>query len=355
MNDSSVPIFCRWPVLFAAVTIAELGALLPLLDPLRPWSFAVFGLASLFAVWLALIALAVLCLLGRRLERLGRGGWFLAWILVIAIALAMGAATTGFDRTLHWEMTGTAPAAQVVLRIGLIAALLGGMLLRYLVLDERWRRGRLAAERARFDALQARIRPHFLFNALNTVAALVPRQPQDAVTALEQLATLLRGALGDPDRLVPLSEEVQLCRDYLALQQLRFGARLKVHWTLPAALPDIPVPPLSLQPLVENAVLHGIAPSPAGGVIAIRARIADRYVECEIENPHPVAAQDNRAPAPTGDESGAHRGGLALANLRARLALHYGPEAGLDAWREDNRFVVRLRLPLTATARENAT
>ncbi len=366
MNDRTVPVFCRWPVLFAALTIAELGALLPLLDPLRPWSFATFGLASLFAVWMALIALAVLCLLGHLLERLGRSGWLLAWLLVIAVALAMGTVTTWFDRTLQWQMTGTAPAVQVIVRIGLIAALLGGALLRYLVLDERWRHGRLAAERARFDALQARIRPHFLFNALNTVAALIPERPRDATATLEQLAALLRGALGDPDRLVPLSEELQLCRDYLALQQLRFGARLEVHWALPDRLPEIPVPPLTLQPLVENAVLHGIAPLPAGGTIAIRAEIADRRIEFEIDNPVAVGHNHGRVSGLPGsdDRSGntqaptaaaqaaGHSGGLALANLGARLALHFGPEAQLMARAEADRFIVRLRLPVAATTGE---
>ena len=142
-----------------------------------------------------------------------------------------------------------------------------------------------ALSEARLQALTARIRPHFLFNSLNTVIALIRSEPRRAETALEELAELFRVLMHDHRELLPLADEIALCRQYLDLEKLRLGERLTVNWEIVNVPDDLKVPPLMLQPLLENAVYHGIEPLPGGGTIRIRfARVKDE-VHIELVNP----------------------------------------------------------------------
>lgn len=180
---------------------------------------------------------------------------------------------------------------------------------------------------ARLQALQARIRPHFLFNCINTVLSIVRTAPKQAETALEDMSDLFRMAMAYDDELVPLSREVELSRRYLALEQLRLGERLKIHWHTENLPDDALAPPLILQPLLENAVYHGIEPMMAGGTIDIRLGRQGAAIQLEIYSPlHETDAQ--------------HPGNkLALANIRERLELlfdieaHYVVERGQDFYR----------------------
>ena len=192
-----------------------------------------------------------------------------------------------------------------------------------------------AAAQAQVAALQARIRPHFLFNSMNTVAALVRVDPDAAERCIEDLSELFRAALGEQgggdDT---LAEEWALVDRYLAIEQLRLGDRLRVLRDLDALPADFPLPRLLLQPLVENAVRHGIQPLREGGEIRLEGRLEHGMLVIEITNPLP------QSPARGGTGQG-------LENVRQRVAYRYGARARVDAGPAGDRFVVRLRLPAT--------
>ncbi len=185
---------------------------------------------------------------------------------------------------------------------------------------------------ARWIELQSRIRPHFLFNTLNTAVALVRVDPQQAERVLEDLAELFRAALVAPDWTASLADEVLLARRYLDIEQLRFGERLRVAWQLDPACDAARLPPLLLQPLVENAVRYGVEPNEAGGDLLVRSRrLRSGEVELLVRN-------SLQAGAPGGH-------GLALANVRERLQLLHDVAARLQIEADASRFTVRLTLP----------
>jgi two-component system sensor histidine kinase AlgZ len=212
-------------------------------------------------------------------------------------------------------------------------ALATGLVLGYLELRARALSPALA--QARLEALQARIRPHFLFNSLNAALSLIRSEPRRAERTLEALADMLRASMRDPGELATLDDELALTRDYLDMESLRLGERLSVRWALEPDLPGAArLPPLLLQPLVENAVYHGIEPSAAPAAIQIGARVLRGELALEVRNPIQPAAR----------VEGGHR--MALANIRERLALLYDAEASLQAGVLGDEYVVRITLPL---------
>ena len=191
-----------------------------------------------------------------------------------------------------------------------------------------------AITEARLQALQARIRPHFLFNSINAVLSLVRSEPKQAEVALEDMADLFRVLMRDNRELAPLADEVELCRQYLALEKLRLTDRLEVEWHLQSMPGDALVPPLVLQPLLENAVYHGIEPSSAKGVVCVNIFLKGGEVHAIIRNPYRV------------DGGGHHSGNkMALGNVRERLALHFDAEASLESRVRGETYEVRIRLP----------
>jgi two-component system sensor histidine kinase AlgZ len=199
-----------------------------------------------------------------------------------------------------------------------------------------------AVAEARLMALTARIRPHFFFNSLNAVLGVIRADPRRAETALESLADLFRALMKENRDLVSLSAEISLLRQYLDLERLRLGERLQVRWDIVSVPADAMVPPLMLQPLLENAVRHGIEPLGEPGEISIRlARVADRLL-VEITNP--------RNPA---DAYNPHAGNqMALANIRERLALFFDLEGRLTTKNDHKAFTVRIELPYRQDARK---
>jgi len=190
-----------------------------------------------------------------------------------------------------------------------------------------------ALTEARLQALQARIRPHFLFNSINAVLSLVRSEPRRAEAALEDLAELFRVLMADNRDLVPLEREVELCRQYLGLEALRLGDRLRVEWELEKMPGDALVPPLLLQPLLENAVYHGIEPSMEPGVIRIDIHSERDRVHMLLRNPLPREGSPH-----TGNK-------MALANIRERLSLHFDAEASLQTRDPDGQYEVQITLP----------
>jgi len=215
--------------------------------------------------------------------------------------------------------------------------LIGAALALAMALWLQWREGRRtpADARARLAELQSRIRPHFLFNTLNTAVSLVRTDPPRAEGVLEDLAELFRVALADDSGSgsVTLASELELARRYLAIEQLRFGERLRLDWQLDAATDAARLPPLVLQPLLENAVRHGVEPVEAGGAVRVRTRARLGRAEITIDN--------------TVGEGASRPGhGLALANVRERLRLLHDLDAQFDVQQGDGRYRVRIVVPL---------
>ncbi len=190
-----------------------------------------------------------------------------------------------------------------------------------------------ALAEARLAALNARIRPHFLFNSLNAVLSLVRGQPQQAEMALEALCELFRAALRDPGEWGALADEIALGQQYLALEQLRLGERLAVDWQIGPFSPACRVPPLMLQPLLENAVYHGIEPSPAGGTVRVEIVQQGDLLRIQVSNPC----------VESGSVAGGHQ--MALNNIRERLGLYFDLEASLRIDVDAARYRVTLSLP----------
>ena len=229
---------------------------------------------------------------------------------------------------------------------GALAAVLAGAALAAAVFEWLCQRARLtlpAATQARLAELQSRIRPHFLFNALNSAITLVQIDPARAEDVLEDLAELFRAALVGSDAPVTLADEIALARRYLAIEQVRFGERLRVHWQIEPATGAAQVPALLLQPLVENAVKHGVEPSPDGGEVHVRTEVRRGLVLLTVTNSVTAAA-----PARPGH-------GIALRNVRERLLLLHDLTARFEAGPiEGGRFRVRMAFPLGAAPRPPA-
>lgn len=230
-----------------------------------------------------------------------------------------------------WASTRADRPAEELLRVCGFALLLAAFIAGYFHLRNRAFSPALAE--ARLQALQARIRPHFLFNSLNAVLSLIHTDARRAETAIEDLAELYRMLMTDTRTLTTLDREIEVTRQYLNLEHLRLGERLRVDWAVDAAPGDALVPPLLLQPLVENAVYHGIEPGAEAGTIRIAiARDGDR-VRVGLTNPYHPEHQ--------------HRQGnrMALANIRERLALHFDAEAKLDAGVDGACYEIRMTMP----------
>lgn len=192
-----------------------------------------------------------------------------------------------------------------------------------------------ALSEARLQALQARIRPHFLFNSINAVLSLIRSRPKQAETALEDMADLFRVLMADNRDLVPLAQEIALCRQYLALEKLRLDERLYITWQIDNMPPDALIPPLLLQPLLENAVYHGIEPLAIGGTITIQIYTKSKEVHLVISNPY--------------NAQKVHQAGnkMALSNIKERLMLHFDLEASLKSTQSNSEYQVHITLPYT--------
>jgi two-component system sensor histidine kinase AlgZ len=216
-----------------------------------------------------------------------------------------------------------------------IAAIVGALALRYFHVAHQWRRSVELEARSRIRALQARIRPHFLFNSLNAIAALTRSNPARAEEAIEDLADLFRVSLSDARAQITLREELEVARTYQRIEQLRLGDRLQVRWQVGELPPQAIVPSLLLQPLLENAIGHGIEPLPEGGTVRVLGRLEGGVVTLEVANPVSSTAR-------------AVRGGnrMALDNVRQRLELAFPGQSSIDVDDAGNEYRVRLRFPL---------
>jgi two-component system sensor histidine kinase AlgZ len=290
------------------------------------------GLQAFAAEWTAisgvvephlLLELALLWLMAQALARMNFAA---AAVTIAALGVLVAVLVEAFVNTLE-PRGANAYVAHIVFTLVATAALLAYFRLRAKALSP-------AISEARLQALQARIRPHFLFNSINGVLSLVRSDPRRAEEALHDMADLFRVLMRDNRELTPLADEVELCRQYLDLEKLRLGERLDVDWNIKSMPADALVPPLLLQPLLENAVYHGIESSSARGTISINIFLSRLEVHAILRNPY-------------SDQGKRHARGnkMALANIRERLALHFDAEARLESRILPDAYEVHIRLP----------
>ena len=307
---------------------------------------AVLALGSVFAAadlfdWLA------------RLSVLTAGAFpaTLGWLVLVCLSKTLLARWTPLLQMIFGAIAGAlAGLAAVIILSGIgfaapgwpvwlggsgVGALISALLVTWLA--SRARASSPAAERARLSDLQTRIRPHFLFNTLNSAIALVRADPPRAERLLEDLSDLFRAALEDERMEATLDDEVALAQRYLAIEQARFGERLRMQWLLDPGARGTRLPRLLLQPLLENAVRHGVEPSEQGATIELRTRRSGDRVFIEVSNTMPAG-------------SGDHGHGIGLASVRERLALMYDVQARFEAGPQGDSFRVRIELPAAAAA-----
>lgn len=346
MNSTRVedwlPDFCRVPTLFVVMVAAQIIVLAAVLMPGAGGDPAAAGdrlfVASLFAQWLALLASVLLCKLRPAIQRLQprRLSYLAAWLLPTA-STALGAGVVHqLDRMIALGLTVPAGhGLQFALSCAAVAGLLAAALLRYFYVQQRWQAEIEASARAEVRALQARIRPHFLFNSLNSIISLVRRDPGSAETAIEDLSEVFRAALGAGQGDWSLGEELELIERYLGIERIRLGQRLRVNLDVAADLPRSQrLPRLLLQPLVENSILHGVARLPEGGEIRIGLRCADGGIEVEVANPCPMTA-------------GAPGNRHAQGSVEQRLQHYFGATAWMAVAPTPGYYAVTLWMPRT--------
>jgi len=344
-DDFFLPELCTGSVVLVVVLIAELTAFVLTIAKHLPGEGESLWLdlarISLFLQWIALTSSGLLCAVRPRLMRMQtRVAILLSYTLLLLVTLVMS--EIAFQLT---QNTGIGqellPASHsgFVLRNLIICAIVSALVLRYFYVLNQWKSNVRSEASSRFEVLQARIRPHFLFNSMNTIAALIRGRPELAERAVEDLSDLFRASLADSSDRIPLAEELAVTRQYAGIEALRLGERLKLDWRLDGVPQDARLPRLTLQPLIENAIYHGIEPRSDGGTVSVFGRHADGRIDIEIRNPLPPEGSSGR--------SGRQ---MALENVRERLTLAWPGRAGLEHGRDADGYRVYLHFPYEGDA-----
>ena len=336
-----LPDFCTAGSTLAVVLIVELVALLLTVarQPLQINFWVDLAGNSLFMLWQGLISSAVLCRCRAWLtQRPVTQAYMLTLALIVSIALLVSECIyqVGQSTTIGLlEDLFPSQHFMFLLRTGSIAFIVSSLALRYFHVTAEWRSSVELEAQARIRALQARIRPHFLFNSMNTIASLTRSDPARAEEAVEDLADLFRANLSEARSWISLKEELEIARIYQRIESLRLGDRLKVEWKIH----DIPlralVPSLLVQPLLENAVYHGIEPLSEGGSITVSGSFDGQLIELSVTNPLPDKATLLL-----------HTGhGIALDNIRQRLQLAWPGQATVELQQSIGTYKVIMRFP----------
>ncbi len=333
-----LPDFCQLQSFFLVVLTSELLAVvITLISYIHP-GWPELGLVSMLIQWIVLLSSALICSLRTSLEKLPV--WLIGFAsyccILFSTLLATLVSIWFFHQNVEFGQFSNFTDFQwsMIFRNLAVASILGGVLLRYFYLQQQYRL-RLAAEtNARMEALHARIHPHFLFNTLNSIAALIQISPSQAEEAIENLSSLMRATLREMRVMVPWQAEINLCLKYLQLEELRLGERLQQQININQVPDDYPVPGLLLQPLIENSVLHGISRLPDGGILKLDASIKNDGLAIRLENPLPPKNNTRRQ---------GH--GIGLSNVEERLKLLYQLEATLKVTETETDYIIDIWIP----------
>jgi two-component system sensor histidine kinase AlgZ len=335
----ALPNFRNLGVILRILTISIALTLLQGILLSKTWAeFAphILQIATLFTP----ILLADLMMLWLAQPWLGRLPYWRGGLVIMGFTVVMTLTIYSFGGEL-FRLQDDRYSSYEMIRYAFLGSMMCGVILLYFRL--RTRVLSLALDEARLQVLRARIKPHFLFNTINAVLGIVRTQPKQAETALEDMADMFRMAMSDDQDLVPLGQEIQLSKQYVALENMRMGERLRVDWQIDSALDDALIPPLLMQPLLENAVYHGIETLPQGGRIRIELHRGSNGVHLKVENPC-----TEQAAIP-------HRGNMiALRNIRERLDLLFDAEARYQVESGKGFYRVDIIFPYVSRKKERS-
>jgi len=334
-NECFIPNLCALRSVFFVVVIAQLFAFLVVLVPQTGayhtrWED--LGLISMYVQWCALSSCYILCAVRPLLCRYSvRTVAMTSYFLVLLTVF-------GISEVAYWYAYPGAPQQlshiSFVSHSLLITFVLTGPILRYFYIQHQWKQKIRSEAEARLQSLQSRIRPHFFFNSLNTIASLTKSNPGQAESAVHDLADLFRASMSDARQFHSFRDELNLCERYLAIERLRLGDRLKITWDVDSIPPDSYVPPLLIQPLLENAIYHGIEPRMDGGLIKISGDNEKGMIRLVIQNPVPVGR---------GRENKGNQ--IAQQNIRDRLQTLFPTQGDLRVFAEEDNYLVTLSWP----------
>ena len=336
-NELFLPDFCSLKMVFAVVIIGELLAFILTLAPLsldqQRWND--LALISLFIQWIGLTGSTVLCLLRPVFQKYSNQFVAVSSYLILLLIITVFSVLS-FYIIEQYQMLGMVSSVsywEFLLHNLLIGGIISALALRYFYVQHQWRMKMQSETATKLQLLQARIRPHFLFNSMNTIASLTRTRPEVAERITEDLAELFRMLFRDDHEMIPWSRELMLSQYYIDIEKQRLGERLDIIWAVESIPEDALVPALLLQPLLENAIFHGIEPEVAGGTIKVTGQFADRQLDITVQN--------------TNSKNLVHRQGnkMALDNIRERLNSHFMGKAAIECMEKDDVYYARLTMP----------
>lgn len=336
-SQAYLPDFCAAATILVIVLVAELVAIvLTLAAHGVPGTFLTeLAKMSMYIQWLALLGAALLCRSRPWLETIDSIRAFtIAFFMLEVMCLLMAEVT--------WQATSKYGLSVIiddshsgfVLRTFAISSIVIALTMRYLYVASEWRRSIVLEAQSRISALQALIRPHFLFNSMNTIASLTRTDPRQAEEAVEDLADLLRANLGEPKQRTTLKQELEVAAIYQRIEKLRLGDRLSVRWDIAELPMRALIPSLTIQPLLENAIYHGIELLPDGGEVLVSGCRDGDNLRIEISNP-----------VVPGGQSKKDGNNMAMSNIQQRYELAYDGRAAVDVKSSTNEFRVLLTFP----------
>lgn len=329
-DEFFVPKLCESKALLSLVILAELLVLVIVLSEsfLQEFNWQRFALISFFSQWIVLLSASLICWLRPYLARCSPlVAGIICCLGIVGLTLLQTQAAAYLYAPLFIDSESLLHST---LRFGLISLIISALILRYFYLISLWQQQKQAELRARLTALQARIQPHFLFNSLNSIASLISIAPHKAEQAVLDLSDLFRASLMPTDGLSTWQSELTLAKRYLSIEHYRLGERLTVNWQIETVPAELAIPHLTLQPLLENALVHGIHPLVAGGNIWIKATLQQQLFSLTIINSCPFKPVSS-----TGSQ-------IALSNLHARLSAYFGDSARLIAHQDGELFTTTL-------------
>ena len=341
-SQAFLPDFCAASTVFVIVLLAELVAIVLALASFDTTAVFLSELwkISFFVLWFAVLASALMCQLRGRLEGAGATRAFvLGFLVLLALCLLLAELAWQLTQRFDYLYLIEDTHAGFVLRSFSIGAIVIALAMRYLYISSEWRRSIVLEAQARISALQALIRPHFLFNTMNTIAALTRTDPRQAEEAVEDLSDLMRANLGGSKDRTSLKQELEIAAIYQRIEKLRLGERLKVRWDVADMPMRALIPCFTVQPLLENAIYHGIELLPDGGEVVVTGKRDEDALTLRVSNP--VAPGSRRA------KSGNK---MAMSNIRQRFELAYGDRATVAIDEQGDSYAVFLRWPADESA-----
>ena len=336
-----LPDLCNIRILLLVIVIAEmLSFILTLAGSAPGQGWQDLGLISLFVQWVALISVLILCLSRPWLAKFdNQQAGIISFIIINLITLLVTEICFSYVVIPGIDRSGSAHIDLLLRNLG-ISVIVSLLTLRYFYLQYQSSKSMLAENTSRIEALQARIRPHFLFNSMNIIASLTRSNPKLAEQAVENLSQVFRASLSDIKKQISLGEEISICKSYLQIEALRLGERLKVDWQISSEVENDMIPPLLLQPLIENAVIHGIEPLTEGGTIYICAQRIDENKLLEIRVINPCDEMNDQC------KSSSKGNQIALKNINQRLDALYEGESQLVIRKEANQYLATISIPV---------